>query len=106
MLALPATLTLVQANETVRAIETAIAQDSVEKGAFVIDATALRGFDTAAIAVLLEARRLAQAAGRTLSVRAAPAAMVELSGLYGVDGLLGFVPATVSAPHEDVRSAS
>ena len=75
------------------------AQGSIEKGAFVIDATALRGFDTAAIAVLLEARRLAQAAGRTLSVRAAPAAMVELSGLYGVDGLLGFVPAAGPAPH-------
>ncbi len=68
MLALPATLTLVQANEAVRAIEAALGQGSVEKGAFVIDATALRGFDTAAIAVLLEARRLAQAAGRTLSV--------------------------------------
>jgi phospholipid transport system transporter-binding protein len=97
MLTLPATLTLVQANEVVRAIEAALGQGSVEKGAFVIDATALRGFDTAAIAVLLEARRLAQAAGRTLSVRAAPAAMVELSGLYGVDGLLGFEPESASA---------
>ena len=106
MLALPATLTLVQANEAVRAIEIALRQGGLEKGAFVIDATALRGFDTAAIAVLLEARRLAQAAGRALSVRAAPAAMVELSGLYGVDELLGFVPAAASAPPADLPSTT
>jgi phospholipid transport system transporter-binding protein len=100
MLVLPATLTLAQANEAVRAVETALGQGSVEKGAFVVDATALRGFDTAAIAVLLEARRLAQAAGRAFSVRAAPAAMVTLSGLYGVDALLGFEPdAAAAAPH-------
>ncbi len=99
MLALPPTLTLAQANETVRAIEAALGQGSVEKGAFVVDASALRGFDTAAIAVLLEARRLAQAAGRALSVRAAPAAMVQLSGLYGIDGLLGFELTAAPAPH-------
>jgi len=99
MLALPATLTLAQANEVVRAIETSIGQGSVEKGAFVVDASALRGFDTAAIAVLLESRRLAQTAGRAFSVRAAPAAMVTLSGLYGVDGLLGFEPSAAAVPH-------
>ncbi len=93
MLTLPATLTLAQANEQVRAIEQALGQGTVEKGAFVIDASALRGFDTAAIAVLLEGRRLAQAAGRGLDVHGAPAAMVELSGLYGVEALLGFAPA-------------
>ncbi len=97
MLSLPTTLTLAQANEQVRAIEQALGQGDIGKGAFVIDASALRGFDTAAIAVLLEARRLAQAAGRSLDVRAAPAAMVELSGLYGVEGLLGFAPAEAGA---------
>jgi phospholipid transport system transporter-binding protein len=90
MFALPEKLTLAQANEAVRSIEDALGQDSVEKGALVIDAAALHSFDTSAIAVLLEARRLAQAAGRTLDVRGAPPAMVELSGLYGVDALLGF----------------
>jgi phospholipid transport system transporter-binding protein len=102
MFTLPATLTLVQANEVVRAIEAALGQGSTDKGPFVIDATALRGFDTAAIAVLLEARRLAQAVGRKLSVVAAPAAMVDLSGLYGVDGLLGLVPAAGPAPHSSL----
>ena len=92
MVVLPVTLTLAQANDAVLSIEHALGQGNVEKGALVIDAHALRNFDTAAIAVLLEARRLAQAAGRALDVRGAPPAMVELSGLYGVDGLLGFAP--------------
>jgi len=99
MFTLPETLTLAQANDAVRAIEQALGQGSVERGPLVIDANALSSFDTAAIAVLLEARRLARAAGRALSVRGAPAAMVELSGLYGVDGLLGFVPAPSAASH-------
>jgi phospholipid transport system transporter-binding protein len=90
MVTLPETLTLAQANPAVRAVEQALGQGTVERGALVIDAGGLRSFDTAAIAVLLEARRLAQAAGRAFSVRGAPAAMVELSALYGVDGLLGF----------------
>jgi phospholipid transport system transporter-binding protein len=99
LLALPDTLTLAQANEAVHSIEQALGQGAVDRGALVIDASALRNFDTAAIAVLLEARRLAQAAGRALSVKGAPAAMVELSGLYGVAGLLGFPPVAASGNH-------
>ena len=97
MYVLPETLTLAQANGAVRAIEAALGEGSVDRGALVIDASGLRSFDTSAIAVLLEASRLAQAAGRALSVRGAPPAMVELSGLYGVDGLLGFEPAAAAA---------
>jgi phospholipid transport system transporter-binding protein len=92
MLALPETLTLAQAKAAVVAVEEALGQGRVETGVFLIDAAALRTFDTAAIAVLLEARRLAQAAGRGLAVRGALPALVELAGLYGVDGLLGFEP--------------
>jgi len=99
LFALPDTLTLAQAHEAVRSIEQALGQGDVDRGALVIDASALRNFDTAAIAVLLEARRLAKAAGRALSVQGAPAAMVELSGLYGVAGLLGFPPAAPAANH-------
>jgi len=90
MITLPASLTLAQANDAVLSIEHALGQGRVEQGAFIIDAHPLRSFDTATIAVLLQARRLAQAAGRTLEVRGAPAAMIELSGLYGVGELLGF----------------
>jgi phospholipid transport system transporter-binding protein len=92
MFVLPETVTLSHAAAAVRSVEQALGQGSVEKGAFTVDATALRNFDTSAIAVLLEARRLAQAAGRALRVQGAPATLVELSGLYGVDSLLGFAP--------------
>ena len=98
MLTLPETLTLAHANAAVRSVEQALEQGGVEGGALVIDATSLRNFDTTAIAVLLEARRLAQAAGLALSVHGAPAAMVQLAGLYGVDGLVSFVPAAQAAP--------
>ena len=102
MVTLPQTLTLAEANDAVLSIEHALGQGSVEKGALVIDAHPLRNFDTAAIAVLLEAHRLARAAGRALDVRGAPTAMIELSGLYGVDGLLGF--ATPEAPSHSARA--
>ena len=102
MVTLPQTLTLAEANDAVLSIEHALGQGSVEKGALVIDAHPLRNFDTAAIAVLLEAHRLARAAGRALDVRGAPTAMIELSGLYGVDGLLGF--AVPDAPSHSTRA--
>ncbi|MES2960502.1 MAG: STAS domain-containing protein [Pseudomonadota bacterium] len=101
MFTLPMTLTLAQANDAVLSIELALGQGSVERGALVVDAHALRHFDTAAIAVLLEARRLARAAGRSFEVRGAPTAMVELSALYGVDALLGFEAA--AAPVHSAR---
>ena len=94
MFALPETLTLAHAKAAVQAIDAALGEGHIETGALVIDASGLRGFDTSAIAVLLEARRLAQAAGRALEVRGAPDAMVELSSLYGVAGLLGLAPVT------------
>ena len=96
MHALPETLTLAQANAAVASIQQQLTKDGADAGALVVDASALRTFDTAAIAVLLEARRLAHAGGRALSIQGAPAAMVELSGLYGVQGLLGFAPAASS----------
>ncbi len=102
MYALPETLTLAQANATVRAIEAVLGEGSIERGALAIDAGGLRNFDTSAIAVLLEARRLAQAAGRALVVHGAPPAMVELSGLYGVDALLGFEP--IAAAPQSARA--
>jgi phospholipid transport system transporter-binding protein len=87
MLALPATLTIKEASAAVRVLEAAVEQGS---GALVVDASALRSFDTAAIAALLELRRQAQVTGRAISVCGAPTSMVELAGLYGVAELLGF----------------
>ena len=96
MHALPETLTLPQAKAALASIAQQLKMDDAQAGALVVDASALRTFDTAAIAVLLEARRLAHGKGRALSVQGAPAAMVELSGLYGVQGLLGFEPAVAA----------
>jgi phospholipid transport system transporter-binding protein len=53
-----------------------------------IDASALKQFDTSAIALLLEARRRAQARGAAFVVRGATPELVELARLYGVDELL------------------
>lgn len=94
MSALPTTLTIKDARAAVRALEPAVGEGG---GVLTIDASALQSFDTSAIAALLELRRQAQAAGRTLSVQGAPAAMVELAGLYGVAELLGFETADQSS---------
>ena len=53
-----------------------------------IDATALESFDTSAIALLLHARRAAGAGGVALQIQGAPAKLLELAELYGVEGLL------------------
>lgn len=99
MSSLPATLTIKDARAALLALEPAVGEGRAE---LVIDASSLVAFDTAAIATLLELRRQAQAAGRSLSVRGAPPAMVELAGLYGVADLLAFGPAASGqepAPH-------
>ena len=53
-----------------------------------LDAAGLQRFDTSAIAVLLECRRIAQAGGRGFAVRNVPVKLQALAALYGVDGLL------------------
>ena len=87
MYALPTTLTLAEAKAAAEEIARAAGEGA---GSLQVDARALHAFDTSAIAVLLEGRRCAIAAGRAFGVQGAPAAMVELAGLYGVAGLLAF----------------
>ena len=57
-------------------------------GEFTVDASALKDYDTSTIALLLQARRLATAAGRGFSVTGAPAQLAQLAALYGVEELL------------------
>ena len=78
---LPATATLAEAGLLLAQLD-----GSVDE----IDAAALQAFDTSAVALLLEAQRRAKARGAVLVVRNAPAKLVELARLYGVDGLLSF----------------
>jgi len=57
-------------------------------GSLVVDASALRVFDSSALAVLLAARREALAAGKEFSVRDLPARLQQLARLYGVGTLI------------------
>ncbi|MDZ5455433.1 STAS domain-containing protein [Azohydromonas lata] len=86
LLALPDTLTMATATQALRGLEPALAGSG---GAQVeVDATALRDYDSAALAVLLQLRRNVQAAGGDLCIKGAPKLLAELAQLYGVDGAL------------------
>lgn len=85
---LPADATLAHAAELAAALPAALATGS---GVFSIDASALQSYDTSTIALLLQARRAAQAAGRGFEVQHAPAQLCQLAALYGVDALIGAV---------------
>lgn len=86
MLLLPATITLHESRDTLRLLAQAL-QDEKD-GEVIIDASPLQQFDTSALAVLLECRRLSQAWGRPFSVRNAPQKLSSLAKLYGVGELL------------------
>jgi len=89
--ALPATLTHREATATLASLAAAVSAPGA--GDVRLDASALAQFDTSAIAVLLECRRLAQQAGRTLRIDGLPAPLIELARLYGVEALLADGPA-------------
>jgi phospholipid transport system transporter-binding protein len=82
---LPANATLEHAAELAAGLTAEVAQGS---GVLMVDASALTAYDSSTIALLLQARRVAEAAGRGFSVTGAPGQLVELARLYGVDGLL------------------
>lgn len=86
MLALPQTMTLADAGETLRTLDDAARRDP--GAALAIDAAGVQRFDTSALAVLLEFRRIADAAGRGFEVHNAPPQLAALAALYGVGDLL------------------
>ena len=88
MLVLPEVLTLGEANDTLRMLEQSMRSD--DAATLTVDASALRTFDSAAVAVLLECRRLARAWNKGFEVCRAPPKLTELVRLYGVDQLLAF----------------
>jgi phospholipid transport system transporter-binding protein len=53
-----------------------------------VDAAALVRFDSTALAVLLELRRVALRAGKTLVLQGLPSRLSDLARLYGIDELL------------------
>ena len=84
---LPAAVTLEHAPALLAQLGTAV--DGAGQGALVIDAAAVTEFDTSALALLLEARRQAQARGLACELRSPPPKLLELAALYGVEHLLG-----------------
>ena len=88
MLTLPSALTHESAADFSQTLRQAVLS---QPGDVVADASALRQFDSSALAILLECRREALAAGKSFSVQSAPPRLRQLAGLYGVAEL---IPAT------------
>lgn len=84
---LPASLTLAQTPQALAGLQSALAQAAAGVP-FVVDAAALAEFDTSAIALLLEAQRLARGRGLEFAVGNPPAQLRQLAALYGVEDLL------------------
>jgi phospholipid transport system transporter-binding protein len=87
MLTLPAELTHRQASACLLSLEQQVRAAPVG-AVVVVNAQALKVFDTAALAVLLAARRLAFGQEKNLLIQGLPAALRGMAGLYGVDALL------------------
>ncbi len=86
MLVLPVDLTRVQASGCLQMLIQGLA---AEPGSTVgVDAAALARFDSAALAVLLEFRRVSLAHGKNLLIRSLPERLRDLAGLYGIAELL------------------
>ena len=86
MLVLPAELTHAEATACCRMLAQALRSDPSPQA--VADASALRQFDSSALAVLLECRREALAQGKTFAVNQLTPRLRELATLYGVGELL------------------
>jgi phospholipid transport system transporter-binding protein len=85
-LALPSLLTHDQAAACAQTLAAGIRAEVSDK--VVVDASALEKFDSSALAVLLECRRAAMSAGKSITILNLPAKLRELAGLYGIQSLL------------------
>lgn len=92
MLLLPAVITHAEVPHVLRlfkqTLDQADAQGNTEAAMLTVDGSALKHFDSSALAVLLECQRMARGKGRAFAVQSLPAKLTELAKLYGVDGLL------------------
>ena len=83
---LPERLTLQESVKELARLERAVSQQA--GSAVSLDASAMKVFDTSAVAVLLELRKRALAQGKTFTVTQWPERLRDLVGLYGVSELL------------------
>jgi phospholipid transport system transporter-binding protein len=70
----------------------------IEAGATQVDCAPLRQFDSAALAVLLGWRRVAQGRGVTLQFLNFPAHLTSLAGAYGIESLLADSRHSIAVP--------
>lgn len=85
MMALPAELSHAQAAQVVQGL---LQQVSTQAARVEVQASALVRFDSSALAVLLQCRRAALAAGKGFVVLDMPPRLAHLAALYGVGELL------------------
>lgn len=85
-LKLPAELTYRQARACLLQLRPLVAGCALDRVA--LDASAVRVFDSAALAVLLACRRAALQAGKQLVIIGLPKGLQSMAALYGVDGLM------------------
>jgi phospholipid transport system transporter-binding protein len=96
VLALPQALTHAQANACLALLTQGLqAHDGPE---LVVDASALRRFDSAALAVLLEFKRRCLAASKPFVLLGLPKPLADLATLYGIAELLPSVPTPTASP--------
>ena len=98
---LPSSTTLADVPALLKPLQQAVA---CGQGPVQLDASGMQNFDTSALALLMQAHRLARAAGREFSVVGAPAKLVQLAQLYGVEGLLS-LSAPASGPGDPPDTA-
>jgi phospholipid transport system transporter-binding protein len=88
MLVLPEVLTMREANVTLQMLEQSMRTDNA--ATLSIDASPLRSFDSAAVALL-------RASNKGFEVHGASSKLNDLVRLYGVESLLAFVPPRTAA---------
>lgn len=86
MLVLPQSLVQQSARDCLGDLSTALGAETGPT--VVVDAAALVQFDSTALAVLLELRRMAMAVQQTMVMQAVPPRLGDLARLYGIDVLL------------------
>lgn len=96
MLTLPPTIGLAEAKDVMRPLQKAVASEPAD--CLTLDASGLQQFDSAALAVVLECRRLATSSGRKFVLHAPPSRLRQLARLYGVAELLGISSAPPMDP--------
>ena len=94
MLKLPATLTHAVASGFFHTLAKEVPSLPKE---VVVDAGALQQFDSSALALLLECRRQALAAGKLFAVQGAPDRLLQLAEVYGVSALIPAAPGSTAA---------